>query len=44
VTTTLTWRHIDEVHFDNNDADPTLNQSSFAGFDSFTSPFSLPVF
>jgi iron complex outermembrane recepter protein len=35
VSASLTWRHIDEVKQDNNDPDPTLNQSSFAGFDSF---------
>ena len=35
VSATLTWRYISEVKEDNNDPDPTLNQSSFAGFDSF---------
>ena len=35
VSATLTWRHISEVKEDNNDSDPTLNESSFAGFDPF---------
>ncbi len=35
VAATLTWRHLSEVKEDNNDSDPTLNNSSFAGYDSF---------
>jgi outer membrane receptor protein involved in Fe transport len=35
VSATLSWRHISEVKEDNNDSDPTLNESSFAGFDPF---------
>jgi outer membrane receptor protein involved in Fe transport len=35
VAATLSWRHISEVKEDNNDPDPTLNNSAFAGFDPF---------
>ena len=35
ISATLSWRHISEVKEDNNDSDPTLNDSSFAGFDPF---------
>jgi len=35
LSTTLTWRHISAVSEDNNDADPTLNNSAFNGFDAF---------
>ncbi len=35
LATTLSWRHISEVKEDNNDSDPTLNNSSFAGYDPF---------
>ena len=35
VSTTLSWRYISQVKEDNNDADPTLHNASFAGFDPF---------
>jgi len=35
VSAALTWRYIDGVKEDNNDSDPTLHNSSFAGYDSF---------
>jgi outer membrane receptor protein involved in Fe transport len=35
VSVTASWRYIAEVKEDNNDSDPTLNNASFAGFDSF---------
>jgi iron complex outermembrane recepter protein len=35
VNLALSWRFIGEVKEDNNDPDPTLNESSFAGYDSF---------
>ncbi len=35
LSVSLGWRYISEVKQDNNDPDPTLNQSSFAGYDSF---------
>jgi outer membrane receptor protein involved in Fe transport len=35
VSATLSWRHISEVKEDNNDSDPTLKNSAFAGFDPF---------
>ena len=35
VTAALTWRYIGPVDQDNNDPNPVLNNSSFAGFDSF---------
>jgi outer membrane receptor protein involved in Fe transport len=35
VTASLSWRYISAVKEDNNDPDPTLNNSSFAGFDFF---------
>ncbi|HZF31247.1 MAG TPA: TonB-dependent receptor [Gammaproteobacteria bacterium] len=35
LSATVSWRYISEVKEDNNDPDPTLNQSSFPGFDSF---------
>ena len=34
IATTLTWRYISEVKQDNNDSDPTLRFSAFAGYDS----------
>jgi outer membrane receptor protein involved in Fe transport len=35
LSVSASWRYISEVKQDNNDPDPTLNQSAFAGFDSF---------
>ncbi len=35
ISATLTWRYISGVSQDNNDSDPTLNNSAFAGYDSF---------
>jgi outer membrane receptor for ferrienterochelin and colicin len=35
VSTTLSWRYISQVKEDNNDADPTLHNASFAGYDPF---------
>jgi outer membrane receptor protein involved in Fe transport len=35
ISASLSWRYISEVSEDNNDADPTLNQSAFAGYDTF---------
>ncbi len=35
LTATLSWRYISAVKEDNNDSDPTLNESTFAGYDSF---------
>jgi iron complex outermembrane receptor protein len=35
ISTTLSWRHVSEVKEDNNDSDPTLKNSSFAGYDAF---------
>ncbi|HEU4619058.1 MAG TPA: TonB-dependent receptor [Gammaproteobacteria bacterium] len=35
VSATLSWRYIGEVKQDNNDSDPTLQNSAFAGFDPF---------
>jgi iron complex outermembrane receptor protein len=35
VAVTASWRYIAEVKEDNNDSDPTLNNSAFAGYDSF---------
>ena len=35
VAATLSWRYITEVKEDNNDSDPTLNNSAFNGFDPF---------
>jgi outer membrane receptor protein involved in Fe transport len=35
VSATLSWRYISEVKEDNNDADPTLHNSAFNGYDSF---------
>jgi outer membrane receptor protein involved in Fe transport len=40
LSATLSWRYISEVTQDNNDPDPTLNQSAFAGFDSFNGTIS----
>jgi outer membrane receptor protein involved in Fe transport len=35
ISATLSWRYIAEVKEDNNDADPTLHNATFNGFDSF---------
>ena len=35
LSATLSWRYISAVKQDNNDPDPTLLNSAFAGFDSF---------
>ena len=35
LSATLSWRYISAVKQDNNDPDPTLNNSAFAGHDSF---------
>jgi outer membrane receptor protein involved in Fe transport len=35
VALTLSWRYLTEVKEDNNDSDPTLNNSAFAGFDPY---------
>jgi iron complex outermembrane recepter protein len=35
ISATLSWRYMSEVKEDNNDPDPTLNNSSFNGFDPF---------
>jgi iron complex outermembrane receptor protein len=35
VSTSLSWRYMSAVKEDNNDSDPTLNNSSFAGYDPF---------
>ncbi len=35
ISASLSWRHISGVKEDNNDADPTLHNASFAGYDAF---------
>jgi outer membrane receptor protein involved in Fe transport len=35
ISTTLTWRYISSVKEDNNDADPTLHNSFWGGYDAF---------
>ena len=40
VTASLTWRYLDEVKQDNNQGDPTLQNSAYGGFDAFNDKIS----